>query len=299
MTDANGAVTDRWEYSSYGTQTHHSGGSDTPFQFHGALGCMTDSNGLVYMRARTYNPRAMRFLQADPLNFAAGLNWYTAFNNNPILYVDPEGEYAWIIAGVVIGAAVDAGFEYYLQYKSGQPLNWNKIGGAAVRGAIVGGVSSIAGPAAGSAVKMFGGRATGLAAKALSGAIAAGGGATGQVANNAITGKPWNENIGSAAVAAVAGQAVGGLIRVRGLDSLSQASYFAPQQLASMVATVNARRILAGYATSGIVGWKVNEKLTTVYVADIEGVVVPRTARDVQLQIQYEDGTTYEHNFRK
>jgi RHS repeat-associated protein len=62
LTNASGAVIDRWEYSSYGTQTYRTGTSDTPFQFHGLLGCMTDANGLVYMRARYYNPRLMRFL---------------------------------------------------------------------------------------------------------------------------------------------------------------------------------------------------------------------------------------------
>ncbi|MDR0353784.1 MAG: DUF6531 domain-containing protein [Opitutaceae bacterium] len=91
LANASGTVTDRWEYSSYGTQTYRTGTSDTPFQFHGGLGCMTDANGLVYMRARFYNPRIMRFLNADPIGFSGGMNWYAFVGNNPMGFVDPEG----------------------------------------------------------------------------------------------------------------------------------------------------------------------------------------------------------------
>jgi len=307
VADVNGNVTDRWDYSSYGTETHTTGNSDTPFRFHGALGCMTDSNGLVYMRARTYNPRTMRFLQADPLGFAAGMNFYAAFNNNPILYVDPDGEnpiLLWMLAGGVIGAVFDGGTELLIQYYSNpdQPINWRKVGGASARGFVTGAISSVAGPAAGSAVRMVGGKATGwVAQKVLSPVIAGIGSGAGQVANNVITGEPWHKDIGSAAAAGVVGQAASAFLfpNVRGFGSLAQSNYFAPRHIASMIATVNARRALAGYATSTVVGWTVNETLTTVNVTDIEGCVVPRTARDVHVKVNYEDGSSYEHDFRK
>ena len=43
------------------------------------------------MRARYYNPRIMRFLNADPIGFGGGSNWYAAFNGNPLSFMDPSG----------------------------------------------------------------------------------------------------------------------------------------------------------------------------------------------------------------
>ena len=91
LTDDDGEVTDRWEYSPYGIVTHREGSTDTPFQYSGQHGVMTDSNGLIHMRARYYNPIIRRFINADPIGFAGGTNWYLYANGNPIMYVDPSG----------------------------------------------------------------------------------------------------------------------------------------------------------------------------------------------------------------
>lgn len=91
MTDANGNVTDRIEYSAYATTTYRSGTNDTPFLFNGYFGVMTDANGLLYMRARYYNPYICRFINPDPSGFAGGLNWYAYADGNPISLIDPFG----------------------------------------------------------------------------------------------------------------------------------------------------------------------------------------------------------------
>lgn len=91
LTDDSGNVTDRVEYSPYGSVTYRTGTSDTPFLLHGALGVMTDATGLNYMRARYYNSRIMRFLNADPIGFAGGMNGYAFGGNNPFSNVDPSG----------------------------------------------------------------------------------------------------------------------------------------------------------------------------------------------------------------
>jgi RHS repeat-associated protein len=91
LTDGNGNVTDRIEYSAYGLTTYRAGMNDTPFLFNGRFGVQTDPNGLLYMRARYYNPYLCRFLSQDPSGFAGGLNWFAFAGGNPVSYLDPFG----------------------------------------------------------------------------------------------------------------------------------------------------------------------------------------------------------------
>ena len=99
LTDGNGLVTDRIEYSLYGLTTYRTGTNDTPFLFNGRYGVMTDPNGLLYMRARYYNPYLCRFLNPDPLGFGGGMNFYAYANGNPVLYLDPFGLSFWSDTG--------------------------------------------------------------------------------------------------------------------------------------------------------------------------------------------------------
>lgn len=91
ITDDNENVTDRVNYAPYGAVVARTGTTDTPFLFNGEWGVMTEANGLLFMRARYYNPRLMRFLNADPIGFAGGLNHYAFVGNNPISFTDPWG----------------------------------------------------------------------------------------------------------------------------------------------------------------------------------------------------------------
>jgi RHS repeat-associated protein len=118
LTDGNGNPTDLVEYSPYGTTTYRSGTNTTPFLFNGQLGVQTDPNGLLYMRARYYNPYISRFLNPDPSGFAGGLNYYVFADGNPISETDPFGLWTWgqvgsaalhFGEGVVVGAVVTAG----------------------------------------------------------------------------------------------------------------------------------------------------------------------------------------------
>ena len=99
LTDGNGIPTDRIEYSAYGSITYRAGTSDTPFLFNGMYGVQTDPNGLLYMRARYYNPYIGRFVNADPISFAGGLNFYAYANGDPVSLIDPFGLSAWSAAG--------------------------------------------------------------------------------------------------------------------------------------------------------------------------------------------------------
>ncbi len=119
-TDGSGKEIGWAEYSAYGLIVRKSGDMNTPFLYNGQLGIITDSNGLLYMRSRYYSPFLMRFLNADPIGFSGGMNWFAYADGNPISGSDPFGLWSWkqtfgvlkamggmleVIAGVALGAA--------------------------------------------------------------------------------------------------------------------------------------------------------------------------------------------------
>src|SRR5207249_1371986 len=48
--------------------------------------------GLIYMRARFYDPYTGQFLQPDPRGYHDSVNHYAGFAHNPVNYRDPTGE---------------------------------------------------------------------------------------------------------------------------------------------------------------------------------------------------------------
>ena len=50
------------------------------------------SSGLIYLRARYYDPSIGRFISEDPIRSnKGGGNWYTYCANNPVRFTDPSG----------------------------------------------------------------------------------------------------------------------------------------------------------------------------------------------------------------
>ncbi len=90
-TDNSGKVIGQAEYSAYGLTTWKQGDMATPFLYNGQAGVQTDPNGLLNMRARYYSPYLMRFLNADPIGFSGGSNWFAYADGNPISKSDPFG----------------------------------------------------------------------------------------------------------------------------------------------------------------------------------------------------------------
>ncbi|MCS7338574.1 MAG: RHS repeat-associated core domain-containing protein [Verrucomicrobiae bacterium] len=130
LTDNSGNVTDRFEYSAYGTLTYRTGTTDTPFLFNGRYGVQTDPNGLLYMRARYYNPYICRFINPDPIGFSGGLNWYAYADGNPVSYLDPFGLWSWSqTLGVV--RAVGGVFETAAGVGLAAATSWSGIGAVA------------------------------------------------------------------------------------------------------------------------------------------------------------------------
>lgn len=92
ITDSTGAVVGTTEYDPYGKRTNHTGTADSAI---GYSGNWTDSHtGLVYLRARDYDPSTLQFLVVDP---AVGMTReaYEYASNNPLLDNDLTGLADW------------------------------------------------------------------------------------------------------------------------------------------------------------------------------------------------------------
>ena len=106
LTDGTGAVLGRVTYGSYGEIVARTGDTATEFLYNGRDGVVADPNGLYHMRARYYSPETRRFLNADPIGFGGGTNWYAYVGGSPVMGVDPRGtivETVWDVANVGMG----------------------------------------------------------------------------------------------------------------------------------------------------------------------------------------------------
>lgn len=96
ITDANGAVEQTYDYDVFGVLRGASGSSGNRYTFTGEE---NDASGLVFLRARYYEPKLGRFLSRDPFPADVAdtqtINRYVYVKNNPTNYIDPSGEF-WL-----------------------------------------------------------------------------------------------------------------------------------------------------------------------------------------------------------
>ena len=138
-----------------------------------------DRFGIINMNARLYDPVLGRFFSPDPQvqnPFSTqGLNRYSYCGNNPVMCIDEDGEFWWLIPAA-IGAFVGA-FEGYNLAMDNGATGWEMFGYIA-GGALIGGVSGVADAAVSTAVAgaigvsgFAGGAIAGAAGGATAGAI--------------------------------------------------------------------------------------------------------------------------------
>ena len=92
LVDTAGAVTLTQSYAPYGETISSVGSGTNSYQFTGEA---RDANGLIYLRARYYNPGDGRFLSRDTwagnYNRPLSLNRWGYVEGNPVNYIDPTG----------------------------------------------------------------------------------------------------------------------------------------------------------------------------------------------------------------
>jgi RHS repeat-associated protein len=98
LADASGNVVERRRYETFGASI---GSALTRYDF---TGRERDSlTGLLYYRARWYNPRHGRFLSEDPAGFEGGTNLYEYADDDPVNLSDPDGLWATRKVGPGLG----------------------------------------------------------------------------------------------------------------------------------------------------------------------------------------------------
>ncbi|HEY3353039.1 MAG TPA: FG-GAP-like repeat-containing protein [Polyangia bacterium] len=103
ITNAAGQEVKRYEYAPFGQVLSETGAAGDSHRFTGQEG--DDETGLMFYRARYYDPALGRFLQPDAFlpaaNSPQALDVYAYANNSPINYVDPSGHAPLAVAAIV------------------------------------------------------------------------------------------------------------------------------------------------------------------------------------------------------
>ena len=128
--------------------------------------------GLVNMNARLYDPILGRFLSPDPYvqlpDNLQGFNRYTYGMNNPLCYVDKNGEFWWLVAAAVVGGIINVATNWNNIDNFWQGLGYFGVGAAAgalgyaTGGAVTGVLEGLAGVAGGATIGMVAGATSGF-----------------------------------------------------------------------------------------------------------------------------------------
>ncbi|MBT4495203.1 hypothetical protein HN800_04840 [bacterium] len=156
VTDNNGNLTELIEYYPFGLSATDTNSDMTDYKYNDKL--FDNDLELYFYGNRFYNPNTGRFISIDPLQNNLGSfipaamtssqyqNAYSYANNNPVKYIDPDGQLVFLAAlavSALVGAAIDVAIEVGIQMYENKSMDltkidYKKVGKAAITGAIIG-----------------------------------------------------------------------------------------------------------------------------------------------------------------
>jgi RHS repeat-associated protein len=192
LADSRGFVVQRYAYGPFGEPLSAEGSRTSALRYTGEH--WDGDAGLLYLRARWYDPATSRFLSKDPFPGLAAFpqtqHAYVYCANNPVNLTDPSGKLiGLIIGGALVGAGIGAiiggvtsGVFYALAHPGQDvwhsPGFWDAVSrgaaSGAVAGAITGAVAPLLAPLAGTLPGAIG----------VGGLLGGLGGGVGQIVNN-------------------------------------------------------------------------------------------------------------------
>jgi RHS repeat-associated protein len=123
LTDEAGGISDRIDYDAFGNVRLRTGATDSPYGFAGEW--QEGAEGLVFLRARFYDPETGRFISRDPfagnVTDPVSLHRYLYANANPVMNTDPSGQ-ATLVETMVISGLIAFDAALIVSYYNGETL---------------------------------------------------------------------------------------------------------------------------------------------------------------------------------
>ena len=152
---------------------------------------------LIYANARYYDPKIGRFITPDTYvqspEDPQSLNRYAYARNNPVKYVDPTGNF-WFLIGILIGALIGAAVNVAFQAAFGNIHNFRDFFKSVIVGATAGATAAAGGLALGAAFSTLGVTGGALATTLGDLAVVASSAYTSNGVDNVLSGRNFNDH---------------------------------------------------------------------------------------------------------